>query len=260
MTSAQNMRSGTIVRSAGCVLAGALFLAQILLIPACVAPRELVPPLMLEAPYETPRLWAVAPFGNETGSAGIETDHLTDLFIEQAQQVYGIDAVPLNRVIGAMRTMELPGIRTPADAHLLMNGLGVDGLIVGTITAYDPYQPPKLGVAIQLYLNPDRFRDGRFDPNALYNESTGQANISDPALHLPVAQAAGVFDASNHLTQYWIDDYARGRTTPDSAYGTDIYLVSMDLYTQFVSFRLLNDLLLAERARVHGLASTESSR
>ena len=230
-----------------------------MLMPACTAQQELVPPLMLEAPYESPRLWAVAPFVNETGFAGIETNHLTDLFIEQAQQVYGIDTVPLNRVIGAMRTIELPEIRTAADAHRLMNGLGVDGLIVGTVTAYDPYQPPKLGAAIQLFMNPDRFRNGQFDPNALYNESTGQANISDPSLHLPVAQAAGVFDASNHLTKYWIADYAKGRTTPESAYGNDIYLVSMDLYTQFVSFRLLNDLLLAERARVQGLALTESS-
>ena len=70
----------------------------------------------------------------------------------------------------------------------------------------------------------------------------------------PVAQAAGVFDAANHQTLKWLDAYARGRAEPDSAYGQEIYLVRMDLYTQFVCHRLLGELLAQERARLSAAA------
>ena len=66
----------------------------------------------------------------------------------------------------------------------------------------------------------------------------------------PTAQAAGVFNAANHQTLERLSQYAGPRSVPDSAYGTDIYLVSMELYTQFVSYRLIHDLLAFERARL----------
>lgn len=44
--------------------------------------------------------------------------------------------------------------------------------------------------------------------------------------------------------------YAANRSEPDRAYDEDIYLVSMDLYTQFVCRRLIADALASERARL----------
>jgi hypothetical protein len=55
-----------------------------------------------------------------------------------------------------------------------------------------------------------------------------------------------------------LQTYAAGRTEPDTAYGSDIYLVDMDLYTQFVCFRLLQDLLAHEYARVPPPMADES--
>ena len=54
-----------------------------------------------------------------------------------------------------------------------------------------------------------------------------------------------MFDASNHRTLAWLQDYTTGRDDPDSAFnGIDRYMVSMDWYAQFVCYRLLHDLLV----------------
>ena len=65
----------------------------------------------------------------------------------------------------------------------------------------------------------------------------------------PTAQASGVFDAKNHHTLAQLAEYASGRTLPDSAFGADAYLMTMELYTQFVCYRLIHDLLEDQRIR-----------
>src|ERR1043165_2905718 len=92
----------------------------------------------------------LSPFINESGVSIVKTDHIADLFTEQTEEVEGIATVPVNRVLAAMRRLEMRTVPPPADANSLMNLLGVDGLIVGTISTYDPYPPPKLGAAVQL--------------------------------------------------------------------------------------------------------------
>ncbi len=64
------------------------------------------------------------------------------------------------------------------------------------------------------------------------------------------AQAAGVFDARNHATLGLLREYAAGRTEPDSPFGTEVYLMDIELYTQFVSYWLIHDLLNFERSRL----------
>ncbi|MFB3138103.1 MAG: hypothetical protein ACE10B_02655 [Phycisphaerales bacterium] len=76
----------------------------------------------------------------------------------------------------------------------------------------------------------------------------------------PIAEATGVFDAINHQTLAWLEQYAAGRSEPDGPFGSDVYLVSMQLYTQFVSYRLIHDLLAWERARLMPVAANASSR
>lgn len=217
-------------------------------------------PTLLRAPYGESQLWAVAPFFNESGTTLVETFRISDLFVEQVQQVKGLDALPLNRVIVAMRQLDLEHIESPADASTLMRTLGVDGLLVGTVTSYDPYPPPKLGLAIALFKRNTHGSYSDLDPRALTKAMTDSGPTGLGPERSPVAQAAGVFDASNHQTLQWLHEYARGRTQPDSAYGESIYLASMELFTQFVSFRLMHDLLLAEQEGISPVADDQPTR
>ncbi len=211
-------------------------------------------PLRLATPYGESQLWAVAPFVNESGISTVDTNRVADIFTQQVQQVQGVDSVPVNRVLFALRELEMQGISSAGDALLLMNALDLDGLLVGTVTAYDPYPPLVLGVAVQLYLRPEVNRSRGFDPRSLTRSIGGTPTIGEWGPSPPTAQAAGIFDAANHQTLIWLREYSAHRSPPDSAYGADIYLVSMELYTQFVSYRLIHDLLVAEWTRLMPVA------
>lgn len=239
MTSTQFMRMTRL-------LAGVALLVSLL---AGCGPR-LTRPVTLASPYEDLQLWAVAPFANESGVSLVETDRVADMFVQQLQDVYGVNTLPVNRVIAAMRELDIPQVQSPGDARSLLNLLGADGLIVGTVTAYDPYRPMTFGAAVELHLaDQDRLAASlntrsltRAPGDAVSPGSIGTVN--------PIAQSAGIFDARNHNTLADLQQYATGRNVPDSAYGADIYLVRMDLYMQFASYRLIRDLLESELMRL----------
>ena len=246
MTSAQFMLSSRWRRSAGAL---AVIAAMAMTITGCVDGYKLNQPLALAAPYDHPQLWAVVPFNNESGVSTIRTDRIADAFTEQIEQVHGLHAVPVNRVILAMRRSGVRSIASSGEAMSLMNALGVDGLIVGTVTTYNAYQPMKLGAAIQLFAR-DREVVSPIDPVKEVRSPNERVLIAAMQPNNPVAQASGMFDATNHQVLMWLNEYSTGRAEPGSPYGKDKYLVSMELYTQFVAFRLIHDLLSNEQARV----------
>jgi hypothetical protein len=236
------------------------FLLFFLSLVSCTSTEKLKPPIALQSPYEHTQLWAVAPFANESGVSIVNSDRIADLFVEQAQQIEGVETVPVNRVLLAMRKLQLRSIATTAEARSLMNALGVEGLIVGTVTVYDPYQPPKLAAAIQLYRRDRPGPSNDIDPIEITRARTETPLMGAVSTNDPVAHAAGVFDAANHQTLMQLDEYATGRSVPDSAFGRRIYLVNMEMYTQFVAYRLLSDLLERERARLNPEATQMTLR
>jgi hypothetical protein len=200
----------------------------------------------LRAPYDGPRLWGVAPFRNESGASIARVAEIADAFTREIDSTTGLDCVPVNRVIAAMRHARIDGIASRAEAMAVMNRLDLDGLVVGTVTAYDPYRPMKLGLAVELYARTPRDRSGDLDPRSLQRTTRGTDHPAATPAPGPAASASRVFDAANHGTLADLESYAAGRNEPESAYGGEIYLVSMDVYAQFACHRLLHDLLEQE--------------
>lgn len=244
MTSAKRCRPDRAGRSpwGGAVM----ILVMLIVVCGCAQQRTMV---VLRAPYETRQVWAVVPLMNESGVSDVDTFHLADLIAEEIQQVERLDALPVNRVIAAMRELELREVRTTGDARVLMNVLGVDGLVVGTVTAYDPYRPLRLGVAMQLFASGQAAEYASFDPRELSTATVGEVAPGGVAAERAVAQSAGVFDATNHRTLEQLRRYAAGRAEPDSAFGEQIYLVSMDRFARFASYQLVAELLRVEQER-----------
>lgn len=220
-----------------------------LIVAGCLAPPAYDDPTVLVAPYDSSQVWAVAPFLNESGVSEVDGAHIADIFADRIAETDGLNVIAVNRVIKAMQYHDMAVVASVGDARLLMNTLDVDGLVVGTVNSFDPYQPPRLGMAVQLHQRPVFARMNELNTVTLTRAPTGTAAPGTFGPDNPVAQAAGVYDAANHRTQQLVNLYAAGRTELDSAYGSDIYLVNMDLYTQFVSFRLLAELLDAEWQR-----------
>lgn len=245
--------------------------AVALLLGAC-APKGAEP---LVSPYGRRSVWAVAPLHNESGSLQVDSFALADKLIEQLDAARDIDVVPLNRVLAVMESMQIKRIVTATEAQRVMAALGVDALVIGTVTAYDPYDPPKIGLAIELYLgSPMLWRPQSLDElrrmNAAGTDPLGQASGqpgpgnfpgSESLRSRPAAALSMVFSASDPHTVKMLQQYAgnRGR----DAEGEDAwhrYRVSMDLYSEFVSYVVSWRLLRSEAQRLEALAASEKAR
>jgi len=220
----------------------------------CVYHGRLTSPTGLSSPVPHTRLWAVIPFTNESGVSTVDSFRIADAFTQQLEQVRGIDTVAVNRVVNAMRAAKIVAVGTPTEAMLLMESLQVDAIVVGTITAFDPYPPPTLGMAVQVFTR-DAHRGGHaLDTQALTRAPTDNTVAMGVKGFQATAQATGVFDARNHATLGLLKEYAAGRTEPNSPFGNEVYLMDIELYTQFVSYWLIHDLLNFERSRLSPVA------
>lgn len=239
--------------------AGAGILSIALL--GCASERpELVAPATVVAPYNTAKsevLWAVVPLRNETGTTEAEKSGISDKVVAACEEIQGVRCVPLNRTLEAMRALKMSSVRSPADVRTLAQAMGVDGIVVGSVTAYDPYTPA-LGLSLALFsrggaMNPAE--TPALDPRALrMSPSEGNAQASNTFRDSPVATASENLDAKNNQVLMDLQQYAQGRLDGPSALGWRRYAASMDLYSEFAASHLVGRLVQSEWIRLAGAA------
>jgi len=157
---------------------------------------------LLFAPANGPRSVAVAPALNLSGQRGVDPLLQADLLYQELQQVRGLTVVPVNRVAETLVALNLPQIESAEQAGIVCRTLGVDALIVPTVTLYDPYSPPKLGASLQMFrVDPGASADGRgLDPRELTRRST-PSSVEPLPRNADFIQAARVFDAQAGTTR-----------------------------------------------------------
>jgi len=229
-------------------------------LPGCdVFPKkERSNPLALRSPYafRGDALWAVAPLVNESGVSVVDPLAVSDALVYQLQQVEGVSAVPMNRTIAAMRALGLASIDSPQDAVALAKTLGADGILAGSITAWDPYDPPELGLTVALFGarpgGPGGLDGAWVNPRDMQGWVTeyGLGNGPGGRLGVPVTAAARHVDATRVDVQRDVRAYAEPRVEPGAPLGWERYTASMRLFTEYVSHRLIRDLLEGERERL----------
>lgn len=251
----------------GRALLAPLLLAPLLLAPACAdSPRPVVYPVRLRSPYPGERqlIWAVAPPRNESGVSAADELSFGDALVEQIGQVKGIDCLPLNRTLGAMRALNLASIDTPAQAKTLARALDADAVVVSSITSWMPYHPPRIGLNAAIFAPSGLLGTGRGvtdDPRALQTMAAWEA----PAMGTPESVGGAlsgvslVLDASNTAIMRMVQEYGEARVEPNDPIGWERYAKSMRLYTQFACHRAVGLLLDAERRRISGGAMTQAA-
>ncbi len=227
--------------------------------------QQLDPPDVLVAPYNTVQgdvLWAVAPLGNESGVSFVDTGMVSDALVSKIDEVRGIACLPLNRTLAAMRARGIKRVSTPAEARQLAQALGVDGLIVGTITAYDPYDPPTLGIKLAMFARNPGVDTPQLDPLRLQMSYTEfDRKLASAYLTKPVATVSEHLSGANHEVQMELRRYATGRHDPNAALGWKSMLKSMPLYTDFAAYVAVSRLIEQERLRVtRPVAEADNSR
>ena len=197
------------------------------------------------------QVWAVAPAVNLSGQR-IDPLLQADLAYQQLQQVDGITAIPVNRVAEVYAGLNIDRIASQEQAELVCEVLGADGLLVPTVTAYDPYDPPKVGASLQLFGRAASRRVKKHvDPRELARRAAPGDDEALPAAASPqqFLQVVGMFDAANGSVRKAVLTYAKGRNDPQGPYGADEYFVSMDRYGGFVYHVLIAELMNHPRLR-----------
>jgi hypothetical protein len=196
------------------------------------------------------QIWAVAPAINLSGQEYVDPILQADIVYQQAQQVGGITAVPVDRVAEVYASLRMEKVQSEEQAQLVCELLGCDALLVPTVTAYDPYNPPKLGASLQLFMRAGgaaAAQQAKLNPRELSRQARG----SDVALpkNPTFIQAVGMFDAANGSVRDALLHYARGRNDPMGPLAEKEYLVNMDRYCGFVYQTLIADLLTSQRMK-----------
>ncbi|MBX3355880.1 MAG: hypothetical protein KF724_09295 [Phycisphaeraceae bacterium] len=194
----------------------------------CDSRPPLADPIVLRSPLPEPQIWAVVPFSNESGVSTVDGAQVADQFVKVIEESSGLSCVALNRTLATMQILGMRAVLTHQDAARLREAMGVDGLVVGTVTAWNPYPPPTMALAAQLYLRP-----------GVVIPASGLPARGDQ----PAAAASGSFDSSNHAVLANLRVYAAARHEPGGSYGEDIYLVSMQRYSEFACHEILKRLL-----------------
>ncbi len=211
------------------------------------------PAAALSSPYATRQVWAIAPLRNDSGSLQADGLVMADHLHRQLENASNLDVLPVNRTLAAMQALNMPQVTSPSQAVQLMRVLGADGLVVGSITAYDPYDPPKLGLTLELYTNERIDRGDAANLRRLTTAATDPSPglASNAALSQPVTIVGAVLVASDPQTRELLEYYGAHRGSEGEQGTWRMYRISMDLYSEFAAYVMGRNLLEAEGRRVN---------
>ncbi len=220
--------------------------------------ETLYKPNELRSPYSTDvgePLWAVVPPSNASGTTLADTEQVGDALVAAVQQTRGLDCLPLDRTLAAMAALQMASVSTPTEAKALAKALGVDGLVIPTVTAWDPYDPPKVGITLALHARTEAVgvtaQRTTLNPRDL-TLATSDVGFASPSSFddRPTAVASLHLDARNHATLAAVRSYATGRHDDAGAVGWRKYVIAMPMYVEFAAHEAVGQLLAREHLRV----------
>ncbi|MBI1304284.1 MAG: hypothetical protein GC172_10945 [Phycisphaera sp.] len=222
--------------------------AHVLALVGCSGAKRAEPTILM-APYPTERVWAVVPFANESGVSKIDGASIADKFVSEIEGVDGLRCLPLNRTLAVMQQLGMTEVSDLRQVYTLMRALQADGLVLGTVTDWDPYKPLRFGAAIEVVSLLEDVDGRALDLKELTMPVADSGGGLDSS-RVAVSQASRLFDGRNNATLRELERYATGRSDPDSALGTRVYELRLDLFTGFAAYVLVRDLLEQEAARL----------
>jgi hypothetical protein len=93
---------------------------------------------------------AVLPFYNQSAEPTVDGESIALNYYNELQDIPGFEVMPVGV---AKQLLIASGIepRTGSDFQKLARAMNVDAVLVGSITEYSPYYPPRIGLAVDWY-------------------------------------------------------------------------------------------------------------
>jgi hypothetical protein len=103
---------------------------------------------------------AVAPFVNLSAERVVDGRRFALAYHAELQKVPGFQVIPVGVTEQAMVDLNLD-LNSPDDALQLAKALGADAIVIGAVTDYTPYYPPRIGLQVSWYApKPQHFSPG----------------------------------------------------------------------------------------------------
>ncbi len=131
-----------------------MLLALACLLPLCGGCSLIVPTKahrpVIRNPFPQLSRVAVTPFFNQSDEPTVDGRQVAMAYFAELQATPGFEVVPLGVVEEAMiaHRVDLHG---PGEARRLAKILGVDAVVVGSVTDFSEYYPPRLGLRVEWY-------------------------------------------------------------------------------------------------------------
>ena len=134
----------------------AVYWIAILLCTGCSAIPDVVHEPQYHNPFPQISRVAVLPFFNQSADPTIDQERIALAYYNELQQIPGFEVVPVGV---AKRMLVASGIEAKLneggvsgeDFQRLAQSMGVDAVVVGSVTEYTPYYPPRLGLSVRWY-------------------------------------------------------------------------------------------------------------
>jgi hypothetical protein len=224
----------------------AALIATALLAGGCT-PRSTAPSSSVRQSVYGPVTIVVAPALNYSGKAEFDPHAAADLMASELTTVEGVAVIPVARVVAALAAQGRTTIESPDHALSLAQQVGADAILVFSISEYEPYAPPIVGLTAQLYgVRPDLAASG-LDPATGGDGAEQRPDAASSAV--PFAQSQRVYDGSRDATVESVKRFARDRGHGAGPLGWKRVLASQQLYLRFCCHRAIEDLLTSAPRR-----------
>lgn len=119
-------------------------------LPGCVYLPEISRQATVHNPFPQLQKVAVAPFFNLSTEPTVDGRHVALAYFNELQSVPGFEVIPIGVVEKTLEAHDL-SLNGPAEARRLAQLLGVDAIVVGAVTDYSPYYPPRFALQVEWY-------------------------------------------------------------------------------------------------------------
>lgn len=189
-----------------------------------------------------PMTIAVAPALNFSGSTDFDPLSVADLMASELSYLEGVKVIPVSRVLAVLARQGRQEIGSPSHALEVADALGADAILVFAVTEYDPYNPPIVGLAAQLYGERREDSVGRIDPILVSRQARPFSVSARAPATFPLVQAERVFDASHRDVVDAVKAYAADRDTDGGPLGWEKYRASQRHYLRYCCHAVIREL------------------
>lgn len=202
-----------------------------LFIEGCQRPHTSM--VRIANPTFGPMTVAIAPALNFSGKSDFDPNAVADIMASELGHVQGFNVLPVSRVLAVLAGQGIDRVESAAHARAVAHALGADAVLVFAVTEYDPYDPPVVGLAAQLFGAKRLQTPSGLDPVQASRRATPATERVVEGADGLLASFSGVFNAAHEPVVRAIKAYASIRDGDESPYGWRKYVVSQRHYLRF---------------------------